>query len=93
MTTTYYHGTDELVSVYPVRKSVFKEIGGIPSKHNYVDGYDRLIGKAADGRTLPVTRKIYFRANPSLHKCNAKCRGATGHDCQCECRGKFHGAG
>ncbi len=25
-------------------------------------------------------------------KCNAKCEGAHGHDCECQCGGKNHGA-
>lgn len=31
------------------------------------------------------------KTNPKI-KCNAKCTGATGHDCTCACGGKNHGA-
>lgn len=27
------------------------------------------------------------------HKCDARCTGAKGHDCECSCGGKNHGAG
>jgi hypothetical protein len=27
------------------------------------------------------------------HECNAKCLAATGHQCECSCGGKNHGAG
>ncbi len=31
------------------------------------------------------------KTNPD-HKCDARCTGATGHDCECACGGKNHGA-
>lgn len=36
---------------------------------------------------LPVVGKL----NPSK-KCSDKCQAATGHDCECACGGKNHGA-
>lgn len=45
-------------------------------------------------RTTPLTiaRSINYKvANPSLHKCSAKCQNATGPSCECECGGKNHG--
>lgn len=43
-------------------------------------------------KELTITRSIdYKTANPSLHKCGAKCQNATGPSCECECGGKNHG--
>lgn len=59
------------------------------------DGYTKMVGYATvDGQaSLPITRVIYRKANPSNHKCDARCRNAKGHNCECSCGGKFHGAG
>lgn len=40
---------------------------------------------------LPVTRIIYYSRTPSLHKCDARCQKAKGHNCECACGGKHHG--
>lgn len=50
-------------------------------------------GKLADGTTLTCSRKIEFKRNPSLHKCDARCLNAKGHQCECSCGGKNHGKG
>lgn len=57
-----------------------------------VDSFSRMV---ADHGTsvLPVTRRIEFKRNPSLHKCDARCMSATGRKCECSCHGKNHGAG
>lgn len=39
--------------------------------------------------TLAPVRGVY---NPGK-ECNAKCMSAIGHDCECRCGGKNHGAG
>lgn len=58
------------------------------------DGYSRWMARAADGRLLPVTRKIEYKSRPSLHACNAKCiNGKHNGVCECQCGGKNHGAG
>ena len=95
---TYYCGTVKLARVFPLRLDRFKAIGGVPSKHNRYDSFDRLAGATAgeDGREsayMPVTRKIEYKRNPSKHKCDSRCRSATGHQCECSCGGQFHGAG
>jgi hypothetical protein len=41
----------------------------------------------------PIARTIFFKKNPSLHKCDARCLNAKGHNCECSCGGKNHGAG
>lgn len=50
-------------------------------------------GLAPDGTKLQATRKIEFKRNPSLHKCDARCFHAKGHQCECSCGGKNHGKG
>lgn len=40
---------------------------------------------------LPVTRRITRPSRPSNHKCDARCRGARGHQCECSCGGRYHG--
>lgn len=41
---------------------------------------------------LPVTRRIEYKARPSLHECNAKCmNGSHRGVCECRCGGKNHG--
>ena len=46
-----------------------------------------------DGRRVVVERAIERKANPSNHKCDARCLNATGFKCECSCGGKSHGAG
>jgi len=88
----YFHNDIELKIVTSKPNAFFESIGGVKSKHNYDGGYSRMVGTNDNGKTyLPVTRKIYFKKNPSLHKCNTKCQGASGHDCECSCNGKNHG--
>lgn len=56
------------------------------------DSFSKWVGKV-NGETVPVTRVIFRKANPSNHKCGARCRHAKGGDCECACGGKYHGAG
>lgn len=96
MVTLHFNGTQPLRGVFPVSNALFLQLGGVKSKHNYYDSFKRLVGylvldDASD--PLPVTRKIYYKKNPPLHKCDARCRNAKGHDCECSCGGQFHGAG
>lgn len=41
-------------------------------------------------------RRMYASAvigkNSVKHECNAKCQASTGHQCECSCGGKNHGA-
>lgn len=60
------------------------------------DGYQMLVGRSADGQTMPVTRCVFRKTNPSNHKCSARCLNAkcTGRgECECECGGRNHGRG
>lgn len=44
------------------------------------------------GEYVPATRMIDYKIiRPSLHKCDARCLNATGHNCECQCGGKNHG--
>lgn len=90
----YFSGTQELTNVYGLALPKFRAIGGVPSKHNRYDSFGRMVGhpKGAPDAIMPVTRTIFFKSNPSLHKCDARCRHAKGHDCECSCGGEFHGA-
>lgn len=87
---TYYSGETVINGVYPIPNAKFLEIGGVYSRHNYYDGFRRMAGEV-NGAVVPVTRKVFFKSNPSMHKCGAKCLHAKGHDCECECGGKNHG--
>jgi hypothetical protein len=90
--TVHFSGTDELKYVWPIRNGEFdQKFPGIKGKR--LDSFSKLIGKTEDGRVLPVTRTIFYKANPSLHKCDARCRHAKGGNCECSCGGKYHGAG
>jgi hypothetical protein len=92
-TITYYSGATELKNVYALPVARFKAIGGVFSKHNTYDSFKRMVGHPVNGpdALLPVTRTIEYKSNPSKHKCSDRCRNATGHVCECECGGKFHG--
>ena len=86
----YFNGDELLSGVFSAPKDRFILAGGIPSKHNR-DGQSFWMGYPLVGNPVPVTRKIEYKSNPSKHVCGAKCRQATGHVCECECGGKFHG--
>lgn len=93
-TFKYYCGDIELGDVFYIKEDRFLKIGGVPSKHNYVDSFSRWVGKPKDGPAawMPVTRRIEYKDRPSLHKCDARCQNAKGHVCECACGGKNHGA-
>lgn len=92
-TAKYFSGAVEIAHPFGLENKRFRAIGGVPSKHNRYDSFRRLVGHPVSGEkaTLPVTRTIYFKSNPSLHVCDARCRHAKGHNCECSCGGKFHG--
>jgi len=95
-TFKYFSGTVELTHIRPMLNAkfaaAFPGIRGIR-----YDGFHMFVGYAQgatkDGQELPVTRKIEFKSNPSLHKCDARCQSAKGRLCECSCGGKFHGFG
>ena len=89
-TIKYFNGDVLLTSVIAISNAKFEEIGGVKSKHNRFDSFQRMAGKI-DGALVPVTRKIEYKGRPSLHKCDARCQNSTGHVCECSCGGKYHG--
>jgi hypothetical protein len=95
MRITYYCGTMALKDVFGLQNAHFAAMGGERSKHNRYDGFSRMVGHPTEGPDawMPVTRRIEYKSNPSLHKCDARCLNATGHNCECSCGGKNHGAG
>lgn len=50
-------------------------------------------GMTPAGVRVTAARSIEFKANPSLHKCDARCEHAKGFKCECSCGGKNHGKG
>lgn len=92
-TMRYFSGDIEVKDVYGLPNTRFAAIGGVKSASNYYDGYQRLVGHPVAGpdAVLPVTRKIYYKKNPSLHICDVRCQSATGHNCECQCGGQNHG--
>ena len=57
-------------------------------------GDDIWVGICPDGLELPVTRKIEYKSQPSLHECDARCMGGKCNGiCECRCGGKNHGVG
>lgn len=91
-TVKHFSGDTELKNVFGLDVAKFKSIGGVASKHNRFDSFQRLVGYTKEGdAVMPVTRTIFRKANASNHKCSDRCRSATGHDCECECGGEFHG--
>lgn len=90
----YFSGDQEVKNPQPLDNkkfaAAFPDVRGVRS-----DGYSKLVGWPFSGlgEMLPITRIIFFKANPSLHKCDGRCLNATGRNCECSCRGKNHGAG
>ena len=71
--------------IKPVNNDVFASMGGVKTKHNRYDCYNRIVGATtieinANKVWLPVTRKIEYKTR-SLHKCDARCQNSTGHVC------------
>lgn len=75
-----------------VRRNVFALDGGRLA-HNHVIGSDEaLIIECRGCGALRVAKKVYgvFKADKG---CDGRCMSATGHNCECSCGGKNHGAG
>lgn len=90
----YFSGKQEVKNVHAMRNAAFvAQFGDIKAKRQ--DGFSMLVAHPTSGpdAILPVTRVIDYKANPSLHKCDARCTSAKGHSCECSCGGVNHGAG
>jgi hypothetical protein len=95
---TYYHGETKLHTITSERKE--KAIERFPNQKRFVknDSFSVMVGWLPEmdcfknrGEWVPATRRIFFKKNPSLHKCDARCQNAKGHDCECSCGGANHG--
>ena len=88
--TTQYNGTSPLVNVHSVKaEDCIKEFGndGREFKHGYAN-----VGYGPNGEYLPVTRVIFYKVNGRNHVCSSICRNARHGNCECSCKGVFHGA-
>lgn len=96
-TFKYFHLDRELTHTRPLQDKQFRQRFGYVLRGKAYDGYSKWVGfeKGAthDISMLPVHRVIEFKSNPSLHKCDARCRNARGHSCECSCGGQYHGYG
>lgn len=89
------------VQYVPVEKlEAWRRIANIPEKAvrmvNSVgpqgNTYSYAAGLCSQCGAYHVAERLIFRkANPSNHKCDARCLNATGHNCECSCGGKNHG--
>ena len=84
----YFCGDIELRHVYMQQTK-----WGIKAGGKKVDSFSIMVGHPLDGPDCiyPVTRTIFYAKKPSLHKCDARCMSAKGHNCECSCGGKNHG--
>lgn len=71
---------------------------GRPFPKRHAHSVDTIDGKTPTGHAglCGCNREIYFRdvkgvTNPD-HNCDARCLSATGHNCECACGGRNHGA-
>jgi hypothetical protein len=87
-TEKYFNGDIELTNVYMVTSKWSIAAGG-----KKVSTYQTMVGTPITGEKciMPATRWIHYSNKPSLHKCDARCMGAKGHNCECSCGGKNHG--
>jgi hypothetical protein len=91
-TIKYLSGSTELDGGIPWlnRKTFEERFPGVRGIR--VDSFGLYAGVAKNSEELmPVTRIVEYQKNPSLHKCDARCRSAKGHSCECSCGGKNHG--
>lgn len=89
----YFNGQTELTDPHGMQNTKFAAFG---VKGIWYDSFSRFVGRTADGRILPVERRVQYKTNnPSKHLCDARCLNATGKimNCECSCGGKNHGAG
>ena len=101
MNTEYRHYFDwngktfELTDAYLVRKEYRKAmLENLPGLKPLSIGGQVWVGIDSEGFEAPVTRKIQYKRNPSLHECSARCRGGKCNGvCECKCGGKNHGIG
>lgn len=91
----YFNGTAPVASPQSIDAKEFAALFPGVTGCRY-DSFHMWVGRETmqpGARLVPVTRIIQRKSNPSLHKCDARCRNATGRTCECACGGQYHGAG
>jgi hypothetical protein len=92
-TVKYFSGTQEVKNIRAMRNAEFAAQFPGQTARRY-DGFSMMVASVeGDSKNLiPVTRTIFYKKNPSLHKCDARCTSAKGKNCECSCGGQFHGS-
>ena len=88
----YYSGTQEVNYPRQIANAEFNRLFGFVLVGKRVDSFTKWAGNIGN-KLMPITRIIEYKKNPSLHKCDARCRHAKGRSCECSCGGQYHGAG
>ena len=94
----YFHGDKELF-ICGDRMSLIEAREQYPQFKRFarVDSFDCVAGcllgeeSIRHAKIYPATRKVFFNLYGSKHKCDARCRNAKGHNCECSCGGENHG--
>lgn len=98
MTVKYFHdaadgSSVELAGPYPMDTARFAErwpgVSGIEIRPG------AMMTGWSGGELQPATRRVQYKAFPSLHDCDDDCQYATGKTmtCECSCGGINHGKG
>jgi hypothetical protein len=88
----HFSGTEHLTNVVAMsRKDAAVRFPGVQFKS--CDSFSVWVGQKSNGETVPTTRIVEWKVNGKRHECDARCRNATGRNCECACRGRYHGAG
>lgn len=89
----YFSGLIEVEHPHNMLNKEFeKQFPGIKGKR--YDSFSKFVGyEPGTKNIMPIDRKIEYKSNPLLHKCDARCLNAKGNSCECSCGGKNHGAG
>lgn len=88
-TIRYFRGTEQLTDVHAWSVKRAEALGEIPKRRMYRDFVS--VGKNSAGDHVIVDRTILYSLKPSMHKCDARCMNARGHNCECSCGGANHG--
>lgn len=93
--TRFFHGETELAQAWTEDMRKIRALHPEAGKLKRIDSFSAWVGGERYSREnfLPVTRIVHHNPAGSLHKCGSRCRSAKGSDCECSCRGEFHGAG
>ncbi len=85
----YFRGATELTNIgYENVRLAAERYGELTklAKHGQVP-----TGRTPEGKRVMADRVIFYKLRPSLHKCDARCTNAKGHNCECSCGGANHG--